>query len=226
MKVTPIVSGGLDSITMLYQFLANGDEITRAISFDYGQRHLREVEAAAAICARVGVPHELVSIADDVLGGKSALTGEADVPDGHYAEDSMRQTIVPGRNLVMLAIAASYAMRDNSWAVAMAVHAGDHFVYPDCRPAFIEAARNTLLAQSERSLTLVAPFLHADKTEIARLAAELGVPIADTWSCYKGGDTHCGTCGTCVERREAMMLAQVDDPTPYLATPPIPAAPR
>jgi 7-cyano-7-deazaguanine synthase len=217
MKTIVICSGGLDSVTLAHKTAA-GHELAGLVSFDYGQRHVRELEFAAACAARLGVPHRVVDLrgVGAALSG-SALTDEVDVPDGHYAEDTMKITIVPNRNAIMLAVAFGMAAADKAGAVAAAVHGGDHFIYPDCRPGFIEAFR----AMQDRALDGVAdvrlwtPYVHGSKGDIVADGARLGVPFAETWSCYKGGDRHCGRCGTCVERREAFHLAGVPDPTDY-----------
>lgn len=224
-SVVPIISGGLDSITMLYQLHGAGMRIRHAVSFNYGQRHVRELDAARAICNELDIAHQVVALGKSTIFGGALTDPAVSVPDGHYAEESMKETIVPGRNLIMLAIAAGIAEGLGADAVAIGVHAGDHFIYPDCRPLFINDARDAIEASTENKVTVLAPFLTLTKAQIAGLADETGVPIAKTWSCYKGGEIHCGTCGTCVERREAMMLAFVYDPTSYASTPPLPVAP-
>lgn len=151
----------------------------------------------------------------------SALTDPAvSVPDGHYTEDSMKATIVPNRNAIMLAIGCAAAYSSSAEVVALAVHAGDHFIYPDCRPDFIDAfERMERLAMEMPTLRIETPFLRRTKADIVRTGADLGVPFEETWSCYKGGTSHCGTCGTCVERREAFAVAGVPDPTRYISAP-------
>ena len=151
------------------------------------------------------------------------MTSDAPVPDGHYAEENMKLTVVPNRNSIMLNIAAAYAITNEASAIATAVHSGDHFIYPDCRPAFIDALENLLRVANDGFLPadfqVLAPYVHISKDRICARGAELDVPWLDTWSCYKGGETHCGSCGTCFERREAFTLAGISDPTPYLAEP-------
>lgn len=217
MKTLVVCSGGLDSVTLAYK-VKRERELSRLVSFDYGQRHRKELDFAAMAAADLGVRHDIIDISSMAafLSG-SALTDDVEVPDGHYAEDNMRVTVVPNRNAIMLAIAFGVAAGENASAVAAAVHAGDHFVYPDCRPAFVDAFR----AMQQRALEgiwdvdLYTPFIQMSKADIGREAAALGVPIEKTWSCYKGGEIHCGRCGTCVERQEALHLAGVPDPTPY-----------
>ncbi|MCB1651586.1 MAG: 7-cyano-7-deazaguanine synthase QueC [Alphaproteobacteria bacterium] len=213
-----ICSGGLDSVTLAHK-IAQENTLAGLLSFDYGQRHKKELGYAQKCAAALGVPHKIIDITEvgKVLSG-SALTDNVDVPDGHYAEETMKITVVPNRNAIMLAIAYGAASAQNAKAVATAVHAGDHFIYPDCRPAFIEsfAAMQDCAMEGLDKIEMYAPFLTLNKAAIVREGARLNVPFENTWSCYKGGDIHCGRCGTCVERREAFHLAGVDDPTPYV----------
>ncbi|MGO4573900.1 7-cyano-7-deazaguanine synthase QueC [Microvirga sp. 2TAF3] len=217
MKTIVICSGGLDSVTLAHE-VATERTLTRLVSFDYGQRHKKELGYARDCASRLGVPHDIVDISavGRLLTG-SALTDNNPVPEGHYAEDTMRVTVVPNRNAIMLAIAFGVAAAEKADAVAAAVHGGDHFIYPDCRPDFIEAfetmQRHALDGYAE--IALYTPFVRLSKADIVREGARLGVPFAQTWSCYQGETLHCGRCGTCVERREAFHLAGQDDPTPY-----------
>lgn len=217
MKTLVICSGGLDSVTLSHQVAARG-ELAALISFDYGQRHKKELAFAAACGRRLGVAHHVIDIRSigAQLGG-SALTDNIAVPDGHYAEETMAVTIVPNRNAIMLTIAYGVAVAQKAEAVGAAFHGGDHFIYPDCRPAFVEAFARMQEAALEdvAKIALVTPFLRKTKANIVAEGARLGVPFAETWSCYKGGANHCGRCGTCVERREAFHLAKVEDPTVY-----------
>ncbi len=220
MKTLVVCSGGLDSVTLAYK-VAKEHELIGLISFDYGQRHKKELEYAARTAQDLNVQHSVIDISH--VGAHltgSALTDNVDVPDGHYAEDSMKATIVPNRNAIMLAIAYGMASAQGADAVATAVHGGDHFIYPDCRPEFIKsfAAMQNHALEGYAEIQLYTPFLELSKTDIAAEAARLSVPIEQTWSCYKGGDIHCGRCGTCVERIEACHLADVKDPTEYADT--------
>jgi 7-cyano-7-deazaguanine synthase len=212
-----VCSGGLDSVTLAHKVAAERS-LVQMVSFDYGQRHRKELDYARRAAQRLGVAHDVVDLVD--VGAKltgSALTDGVAVPEGHYAEESMRLTVVANRNAIMLTIAFGIAMARGAQAVATAVHGGDHFIYPDCRPAFIEAfaAMQKRALEGFSEISLNAPFLRASKADIVREGARLGVPFAETWSCYKGGAQHCGRCGTCVERREAFDLAGVADPTAY-----------
>lgn len=217
MKTLVICSGGLDSISLAH-ITANERQLTRLVSFDYGQRHRKELEFAEAAAKRLNVPFHLI----DMRGIGAALTGSAltddiDVPDGHYAEDTMRITVVPNRNAIMLTIGFGIAAAQGDDAVATAVHGGDHFIYPDCRPGFTRAfdAMQQEALDGYASVRLHTPFVDHSKAEIVRQGAKYDTPFAETWSCYKGGAQHCGRCGTCVERREAFHLAGVTDPTDY-----------
>jgi len=217
MKALVVCSGGLDSVTLAYRVAEEGN-LTSLLSFDYGQRHRKELEFAKRCADSLNVPHTLIDLSQ--VGAQltgSALTDNIDIPDGHYAEDSMNITVVPNRNAIMMTIAFGLAISQKADTVAMAVHGGDHFIYPDCRPDFIEAfAKMQILAlDGLGDIELYTPYLHRDKTEIALDSAKYKVPVNDTWSCYKGQDKHCGRCGTCVERREAFHLSGLDDPTEY-----------
>lgn len=217
MKALAIVSGGLDSVTLAH-FLDHHGQLSGILSFDYGQRHKKELVYAEAAAKRLNVPFhkiDLTNITTHLKG--SALTDNIDVPDGHYAAETMKQTIVPNRNAIMLAIAYGIAPAHGYNAIAIAIHAGDHFIYPDCRPEFAELFERMEKKAMEgvADIKLLTPFVTITKKDIAHHADILKVPIAETWSCYKGGEIHCGRCGTCVERREAFMLAGVTDPTVY-----------
>lgn len=217
MKIVPIVSGGLDSTTLIYHLLDRGHTIEDAVSFNYGQRHKKELTFAAKHCDALGIAHHIIDLSQSglsvVLGAStSSLTnGQVDVPEGHYAADNMKATVVPNRNMMMLAIGGSIAVATGADAVSTAVHAGDHFIYPDCRPEFIHAAGEALALGNDGfgcAHGIFAPFLHRSKAEIAARAIQLDVHLEQTWSCYKGGMYHCGKCGTCVERLEAIDWAE------------------
>lgn len=214
-KAVVILSGGMDSTTVLYHTLKDGYDV-HAVGFDYGQRHRKELIAADQIAQRAKVPFKVVdlSVIRELIA-RGSQTGDEPVPEGHYADESMRKTVVPNRNMIMLAVAVGYAITLGAKRVVYGAHAGDHAIYPDCRPQFVEALAAAVGLCDYETVELVAPFVHLTKTVIARMADRLGVPLQITWSCYKGGDKHCGKCGTCVERREAFAQAQVPDPTEY-----------
>jgi len=217
MDTIVICSGGLDSVSLAHKVAGEGT-LRGLLSFDYGQRHVKEVEFAAACAERLGVPHKVVDISGvgAALSG-SALTDDVEVPDGHYAEETMKVTIVPNRNAIMLTIAFGMAAAEKAQAVAAAVHGGDHFIYPDCRPGFVEAFQvmQDQALEGVAEVQLYTPFLTGSKSDIVTEGTRWNTPFAETWSCYKGGDVHCGRCGTCVERREAFHLSGVADPTVY-----------
>ncbi|RPE71441.1 7-cyano-7-deazaguanine synthase [Pacificibacter maritimus] len=217
MKTIVICSGGLDSVSLAHM-VAQEHQLTRLVSFDYGQRHRKELDFAALCAERLGVPHNIIDLRSigAVLTG-SALTDDIDVPDGHYEEDSMRVTVVPNRNAIMLTVAFGFAAAQGDEAVATAVHGGDHFIYPDCRPAFTESFEKMqkFALDGYANVALHTPFVHQSKADIVTAGARYNTPFDLTWSCYKGGAQQCGRCGTCVERREAFHLAGVTDPTSY-----------
>lgn len=218
MKTVVVCSGGLDSVTLAH-VVADTRDLTRLVSFDYGQRHAKELEFAARAATRLGVPHDVIDMRGigAVLTGSALTQDDVEVPDGHYAEDTMRITVVPNRNAIMLTVAYGIAAAHGDNAVATAVHGGDHFIYPDCRPEFtraFEVMQNHAL-DGYANVSLFTPFVDIPKAEIVTIGARHNVPFGDTWSCYKGGANHCGRCGTCVERREAFAIAGVDDPTTY-----------
>jgi 7-cyano-7-deazaguanine synthase len=216
-KTIVICSGGLDSVTLAHK-VSRENILAGLVSFNYGQRHARELDFAKACADRLGVPHQLVDVSQfGALLCGSALTDDIAVPDGHYAEETMKITVVPNRNAIMLAMAYGIAVARNADAVAAAFHGGDHYIYPDCRPGFVTAfaAMQSHALEGMADIRLVTPFLEMRKADIVAEGANLGVPFAQTWSCYKGGDLHCGRCGTCVERREAFDLSGIVDPTRY-----------
>lgn len=209
-----VLSGGLDSTTMLYEYK---DRIALAVSFHYGSNHNdKELHFAALHCERLGIPHQVISL--DFIGKyftSSLLQGADAVPEGDYDDENMRSTVVPFRNGIMLAVAAGLAENNHLSTILIANHAGDHAIYPDCRPEFIASMNDAIAAGTYEHITLFAPYTNITKTEIARHGKRLGINYAETWSCYKGGMHHCGQCGTCRERREALREAGIDDPTIY-----------
>jgi 7-cyano-7-deazaguanine synthase len=215
-EIAVLLSGGLDS-SVLACWLARQGRLARAISADYGQRHRCELAAAAAVAAHLGVAHHVVQLSDLArhLPGSALTDATVPVPDGHYEAASMRATVVPNRNMVLIAVAAGIASAHGLSGLALAVHAGDHAIYPDCRPAFVSALQGALVTALGDGFRLEAPFVQLSKANIVRCGHEVEAPFALTWSCYKGGARHCGQCGTCTERREAFALAGVDDPTEY-----------
>lgn len=209
-----IVSGGMDSITLLYD---HKDEIALGISFDYGSNHnAREIPFAKMHCERLGIKHIIINLDFMHQYFKSSLLDGAEaIPEGHYADDNMKSTVVPFRNGIMLSIAIGIAESNNLDQVFIANHGGDHTIYPDCRPEFINAIDAAATAGTYNNVKVVAPYTKITKSDIARIGKKLGIDYTETWSCYKGGEVHCGKCGTCVERKVALAEAGIDDKTIY-----------
>lgn len=209
-----ILSGGVDSTTLLYDYQ---ERIALAVTFDYGSKHnAREIPFARLHCQRLGIEHLVIPLAFMAQYFSSSLLqgGEA-IPEGHYAEENMKSTVVPFRNGIMLSVAVGLAESRGLKHVMMANHAGDHTIYPDCRPEFVDAFSEAARTGTFPGITLVSPYTHLTKGQIAARGRQLGIDYSETWSCYKGGVIHCGRCGTCVERHEAMLEAGIDDPTEY-----------
>lgn len=209
-----IVSGGMDSITLLYD---RKDEIALGISFDYGSKHnAKEIPLAKMHCERLGIKHITIELGFmQKYFESSLLQGGEDIPEGHYADENMKSTVVPFRNGIMLSIAAGIAESNGLKKVLIANHGGDHAIYPDCRPEFINAMSDATKAGTYVDVEVVGPYTNITKSDIARRGKQLGIDYAETWSCYKGGDVHCGKCGTCVERKEALAEAGITDTTIY-----------
>jgi len=209
-----ILSGGMDSVTMLYDYQSR---IALAISFDYGSNHnAREIPFAQLHCNRLGIEHVVIPLTFMAQYFESSLLQGADaIPEGHYDAENMKSTVVPFRNGIMLSVAVGMAESRGLQYVMMANHGGDHTIYPDCRPEFVDAFSQAANAGTFNGVHLLSPYTNITKTEIAARGARLGINYAETWSCYKGGTKHCGRCGTCVERKEALRDADVPDPTEY-----------
>jgi 7-cyano-7-deazaguanine synthase len=214
------VSGGMDSVTMAHLLRDQRVDLV-TLSIDYGQRHRRELAFARATAQRLGIDHLQIDLSavGPVLASSALTNADIAVPDGHYTDESMRITVVPNRNAILLSLATAVAVSRGAGAVAFAAHAGDHTIYPDCRAAFVDSftamARTANDGLIHRDFRVLAPFMAMTKADIVAAGARLGVPWIETWSCYRGGDVHCGRCGTCVERREAFVQAGVADPTRY-----------
>lgn len=215
-SVVLVYSGGLDSTVLLYHLRAMGKSLC-CLSFDYGQRHHREIESAQVICESLSVEHTVVDISPlKKLFGKSALTNTAvPIPHGHYADASMKSTIVPNRNMIMISAAIACALSRGASSVAYGAHSGDHAIYPDCRPEFAEALSRAAQLCDWQPVSVEFPWITMTKAAIVQRGLELKVPFEMTWSCYEGGAVHCGRCGTCTERKEAFQTAGLTDPTCY-----------
>lgn len=211
-----LLSGGMDSVCVLYHTLEN-HEVVAAISFNYGSKHNeKEIPFAALHCDRLKIEHRIIQL-DFVneLFKSDLLKSGGQIPDGHYQSETMKSTVVPFRNGIMLSIAAGFAESKDAQGLVIAAHAGDHAIYPDCREDFMQHMAESIRIGTYAGIKLLRPFIAMTKTQIARRGHELGVDLVQTWSCYKGNALHCGTCGTCVERREAFRLAELIDPTTY-----------
>lgn len=209
-----VVSGGMDSITLLYDYK---DRIALAVSFDYGSNHnAKELPLAEMHCKRLGIPHITIPLMFMKDYFKSSLLEGAEaIPEGNYDEENMKSTVVPFRNGIMLSVACGLAETHHLKHVMMANHSGDHTIYPDCRPGFVSSMSAAMQAGTYDGVDIVAPYTNITKADIARIGKRLGIDYSETWSCYKGGKHHCGKCGTCRERREALAEAGIDDTTVY-----------
>lgn len=215
MKVLAIVSGGMDSVTMLHDLVAEGHTVS-VVSFNYGQRHVKELDVARANAKKLGLDHKIIDMAFMAqLLDNSALTGDTDVPEGHYEADNMKLTVVPNRNMIMASIAVGLAVNNGQEAVALGVHSGDHAIYPDCRPEFIKELNDVTQIANYEPITILAPYIDKDKTSIIKRGLEIGVDYSKTWTCYKGLNKACGKCGSCQERLEAFNNNNTEDPVDY-----------
>jgi len=214
-KVVLILSGGLDSTTLLYDLIDRGYDV-RAVSFNYSQRHVRELKMARKTCKSLKIPHTVLSLKVLNQIAPSCLTRKDwDVPEGHYEDESMKQTVVPNRNMVMLSLATSYAIGIGAKRLFYGAHSGDHALYPDCRKDFIDKMKEVIKICDWSPVELEAPYWNMDKGDIVMRGLKLGVNYKNTLTCYKGGKKSCGKCGSCTERLEAFKKANSDDPIEY-----------
>lgn len=220
-KTILIYSGGMDSTVLLYALLRENYTV-RCLSIDYGQKHKKELSAASEICSQLDLEHKVIDLSSikQLFEQSSLINPEKPIPEGHYEQENMKATVVPNRNMILLSLATAWAISTESQFVSYAAHAGDHAIYPDCRESFAQSINEAMQLCDWHSVQLHRPFVHLTKADICKLGSELEVPFEMTWSCYKGGDLHCGRCSTCIERREAFHLAQVKDPTTYLPSAP------
>jgi 7-cyano-7-deazaguanine synthase len=214
-KAVVIYSGGMDSFTTLHLAIHEGYDV-EALTVDYGQRHRKELNFAAEVTRELGIPHRIVdlSVLNSVLGG-SALTDDMDVPEGHYAQPNMKQTVVPNRNMILLSVAAGRAVAAGAGYLFYGAHSGDHAIYPDCRPEFVEAVNKAVKEGNYDPPTIVAPFINNNKTDILNYGLRMGLDYSKTWTCYNGRGKACGKCGACVERLESFAELGEADPLPY-----------
>lgn len=214
-KVVVIYSGGMDSFTVLHKAVQAGHDVY-ALSFNYGQRHVKELQCAATVCQQLGIKHKIVDISaiNQLLAG-SSLTDNIDIPEGHYAADNMKSTVVPNRNMILLSLAVGYAVSIGANQVYYGAHSGDHFIYPDCRPEFVQKMHDVCQIANYEPVDIVSPYLQQTKIEILADGLAMGLDYSQTWTCYNGREKACGKCGSCQERLEAFTLNHTTDPLPY-----------
>ncbi|MCK5343969.1 MAG: 7-cyano-7-deazaguanine synthase QueC [Candidatus Heimdallarchaeota archaeon] len=202
----------------MYRLIAEKKEVY-ALSYNYGQKHTKELDAAKISSTKLNIPHKIVSLKglmEANIFGNNAITSNIPIPEGHYAEDSMKATVVPNRNMIMISIAISYAISLGASDVYYGAHAGDHAIYPDCRPEFVDAMDHVSNLCDYQKISLKSPYLHYSKAEIVAEGLKFGVDYASTWTCYKGEEKACGKCGSCVERLEAFQKNKIKDPLDYV----------
>ncbi len=214
-KVVVIYSGGMDSFTVLHKAIQDGCEVY-ALSFNYGQRHSKELDYAANVCQELNIHHKIVDISsiNQLIGG-SSLTSDIDVPEGHYEEASMQSTVVPNRNMILLSMAIGYAVSLEANKVYYGAHSGDHAIYPDCRPEFVLKMNDVSQIANYEPVDIHAPYLSDSKIDILTDGLKMGLDYSKTWTCYNGREKACGKCGACQERLEAFEKNAVKDPLPY-----------
>ncbi|MEW6983008.1 7-cyano-7-deazaguanine synthase QueC [Colwelliaceae bacterium 6471] len=214
-KVVVIYSGGMDSFTVLNRALKDGKEVY-ALSFDYGQRHVKELQCASQVCNALNVHHKVIDISsiNQLLAG-SSLTDDIDIPEGHYEAENMKSTIVPNRNMILLSLAVGYAVSVKASQVYYGAHSGDHAIYPDCRPEFVLKMNDVCQIANYEPVEIFSPYLNVSKTDILTDGLSMGLDYSNTWTCYNGREKACGKCGACQERLEAFEENNATDPIAY-----------
>jgi 7-cyano-7-deazaguanine synthase len=214
-KVVVIYSGGMDSFTVLNRAIKDGKSVY-ALSFDYGQRHVKELDCASSVCKSLSVPHKVIDISaiNQLLAG-SSLTDDIDIPEGEYEVANMKSTVVPNRNMILLSLAVGYAVSVGAAQVYYGAHAGDHNIYPDCRPEFVQKMNDVCQIANYESVEIFSPYLNVSKTAILTDGLSMGLNYSDTWTCYNGREKACGKCGACQERLEAFSENGQIDPIAY-----------
>lgn len=214
-KVVVIYSGGMDSYTVLHKAIAQGKDVY-PLTFNYGQRHSKEIDVAANVCKELNIQHKVVDIsAINQLMTGSSLTSDIEIPEGHYEEDSMKSTVVPNRNMVLLSMAIAYAVSIEASEVYYGAHSGDHAIYPDCRPEFVHKMNDVAQIANYEPVTIVSPYIDSNKIEILADGLAMGLDYGKSWTCYNGREKSCGKCGSCQERLEAFKQNQLTDPLSY-----------
>ena len=214
-KVVVIYSGGMDSFTVLNRALKDGKKVY-ALSFDYGQRHVKELECAASVCKSLKIDHKIIDISsiNQLLAG-SSLTDDIEIPEGHYESENMKSTVVPNRNMILLSLAVGYAVSVGAAQVYYGAHSGDHAIYPDCRPEFVQKMNEVCQIANYESVEIFSPYLAVNKAAILANGLDMGLDYSDTWTCYNGRTKACGKCGSCQERLEAFSENKMVDPISY-----------
>ncbi len=214
-KVVVIYSGGMDSFTVLNRAIKDGKEVY-ALTFDYGQRHVKEIECAASVCKSLSINHKVIDISaiNQLLAG-SSLTDDIDIPEGHYEAETMKSTVVPNRNMILLSLAVGYAVSVGAEQVYYGAHSGDHAIYPDCRPEFVKKMNDVCQIANYESVEIFSPYLEVSKTAILTDGLKMGLDYSNTWTCYNGREKACGKCGACQERLEAFRDNNTVDPLSY-----------
>ncbi|MAD45684.1 MAG: 7-cyano-7-deazaguanine synthase QueC [Oceanospirillaceae bacterium] len=214
-KAVVIYSGGMDSFTILNKAVREGLEVF-ALTFNYGQKHSKEIEYAERVCEELGINHRIIDItAINQLIHNSSLTSDTEIPEGHYADDNMKSTMVPNRNMILLSLAIGYAVDIGAGKVYYGAHSGDHAIYPDCRPEFVHAMNDVAKIANYEPVEIVTPYLTGDKISILKDGLAMGLDYGKSWTCYNGREKACGKCGSCVERLEAFEKNHTTDPLPY-----------
>lgn len=215
-KVVVIYSGGMDSYTVLHKAIEQGFT-PYALTFDYGQRHVKEVDVARRVCAELNIKHKVIDISsiNELIGGSSLTDKRIDVALGRYQQANMLSTVVPNRNMILLSLAIGYAVSLKAEKVYYGAHSGDHAIYPDCRPEFVEKMNHVAAIANYEKTEIFSPYLNSDKTGILREGLSMGLDYAKTWTCYNGREKACGQCGSCVERLQAFAANGVADPVLY-----------
>ncbi|GGW72391.1 7-cyano-7-deazaguanine synthase QueC [Alishewanella tabrizica] len=218
-RIVVVYSGGMDSFTVLHKALKEENEVF-ALSFDYGQKHNKELECAKQVTGELAVAHKILDIKNisSLFTSSSLVSNEIAVPEGHYQAENMKSTVVPNRNMILLSLAIGYAVNIKASEVWYGAHSGDHIIYPDCRPEFVEIMDRASKVANFEPVKVFAPYLNSDKVGILKDGFAMGLDYSKTWTCYKGLERACGKCGSCVERLEAFEVHNKLDPLPYLST--------
>ena len=216
-KTVVVISGGLDSTTLLYDLMDKQHEV-KAVSINYQQKHAKELRFAESICNNLGIEHRLIELPGltQVLGNNALTNSDVEVPSGQYENGTIQITTVPNRNMIFLSVAIGWAATLKFNGVAFGAHAGVHTNYPDCKPVFADAMNAAAMVCDWDPICVYSPFIEFTKADIVRRGIELSVPFEKTWSCYRGGEFHCGSCSTCQDRIAAFEQCGARDPVKYL----------